>query len=50
VSAELTPFDRGGLCHAIDWIKNDAEIAGFLSGVEFFADLHGPARRWLLKG
>jgi len=33
--AELTSLDRGGLRHAMDWIKNDAEVFRFLSGVEF---------------
>jgi hypothetical protein len=37
VSTELTSLDRGGLRHAIDWIKNDAEVGSFLSVVEFFA-------------
>jgi hypothetical protein len=50
VSAELTSLDRGGLRHAIDWIKNDAEVAGFLSGVEFSGDQYGTARPSLRKG
>jgi len=37
MAAELTSLDRGGLRHAIDWIKNDAEVCRSLPGVEFLA-------------